>query len=145
MICLPSISHYRESRPIRRWDYLNDVINEVFRAGVNKLMRFVRPEDECIAGYDLCLTILMTDISLARNDQVKLPLCRVRVVRKIWFARSHAIPFQIERMPLGQIERIRIASQRFRNSFEAHGVFSTWRLPCCFFDVVNVYLAHMVL
>src|SRR5205823_13694746 len=48
-------------------------------------------------------------------------------------------------MTLGQIEGGRLASECFRNSFERDGVFSAWRLPCFFFDLVNVYLPHFSL
>ena len=67
----------------------------------------------------------------------------MRVVREILFSRWYAIPFQIEWMSLGQIERVGTAPERFRDSFEGHGVFFAGRLPCLFFDVVDVYFAHL--
>jgi hypothetical protein len=45
-------------------------------------------------------------------------------------------------VPLGQVERGRFASQRFRNSFEGDGIFSAGRLPRLFFDFVQVNYFH---
>jgi hypothetical protein len=45
-------------------------------------------------------------------------------------------------VPLGQVERSRLASQRFRNSFEGDSVFSARRLPRLLFDVVQVNFFH---
>src|SRR5437764_3524580 len=45
-------------------------------------------------------------------------------------------------MTLGQIERGRLASDCFRNSFERNGIFTAGRLPWLFFDFGDVYLAH---
>src|SRR5206468_12862165 len=108
-------------------------------------MRFVRSENERIAGYDIRRTIFVAHVPLARNNQIKLPLRRVCMIRKIWFSGRNAVPFEIERMTLGQIEGGRLASECFRNSFERDGVFSARRLPCLFFDLVDVYLAHFSL
>src|SRR5262245_22876431 len=46
-------------------------------------------------------------------------------------------------MALGQIERSRLASQRFRNSFERSGVISARRLPRVFLDFVDINLSHL--
>src|SRR5439155_14509662 len=105
-------------------------------------MRFVRAEDERVVSADFRSAILVANSTLTRNNQIEFPLGRVRVVRKIWFPRRHAIPFQIKWMTLGQIERGRLASQRFRNSLEGDDIFSCRRLPRLFVDVVNVYFAH---
>src|SRR5437867_11628177 len=99
-------------------------------------MRFVRPKDERIAGHYFGGSIFMTDTPLARNNQIQLPLRRVCVVRKIWFSGRRPIPFQIERMTLGQVERAWLAPERFGNSFERDGILSAGRLPCLFFDIV---------
>src|SRR5438552_9928747 len=66
------------------------------------------------------------------------------VIREVAFSGRHSCYFQIERMPLRQIERGRIATKRFRNSFEIRGVLSAGRLPRLFFDLVDVYFAHTV-
>src|SRR5881394_1204329 len=66
----------------------------------------------------------------------------MRVKREIVFSRRDPRPFEIERMPLRQIERIRIAAERDRDSFEMRGVLSARRFPRLFFDLVNVYFFH---
>jgi hypothetical protein len=99
-------------------------------------MRFVGPKDECVAGYDFSHAICVTNAAFPGNDQIKLPLRGVCVVREIRFPWRHAIPFQIERLTLRQIERLGIAPQGFRNSFEGHSVFPAGRLPRLFFDLV---------
>src|SRR5438874_13749579 len=105
-------------------------------------MRFVRPEDERIASDNFGGSIFMANIPLARNNQVKLRLRRVCMVRKISFSRRHPIPFQIKRLTLRQVERSGLAPQCFRNSFEGDRVLSARRVPCFFFDFVNIYLSH---
>src|SRR6266566_5821024 len=105
-------------------------------------MRFVRAKDKRVVSADFRSAILVPNSTLTRNNQIEFPLGRVRVVRKIWFSGRHAIPFQIEWVTFGQIERGRLASQRFGNSLEGHGIFSCWRLPRLFIDLVNVYFAH---
>src|SRR5439155_20823801 len=67
------------------------------------------------------------------------------MIGKIVFPRRHARPFQIKRMSLRQIERIRIASKRDGEPFEMRGVLSTRRLPRLFLDVFNVYFLHAFL
>ena len=47
-------------------------------------------------------------------------------------------------MPLGQVERSWLASERFRNSFEGDGVFPARRLPRFLFDVIEIYLSHFL-
>src|ERR1700680_2761498 len=66
------------------------------------------------------------------------------VIREVAFAGRHSCYFQIERMPLRQIERGRIAAKRFRNSLEIRGILAAGRLPRLFFDLVDVHLAHNV-
>src|ERR1043166_9437378 len=99
-------------------------------------MRLVGTENERVSRPDFSRTILVTNASLSRNHQVKLPLCRMCVVRKICFPGWYSIPFQIKWMTLRQIERVRYASERFRNSFERHCVSSARRLPRFFLDFV---------
>ncbi len=118
------------------------VVNEVFVARVNHLMRFVRSEDESIAGYDLNSTVFMANSPFARNNQIQFPLGRVRMIGEIGFSRRHATPFQIERMSFGQIERGRLAPKRFGNSLERDGVLSARRAPWVFVDLVDVYFSH---
>ena len=111
-------------------------------------MRFVGPEDKCIASHDLSCAIFVSNASLPRDDQVKLPLRRVCVVRKIWFSGRHPTPFHIKWMALGINRGTRFASECFRNSFERNGVFSAWRLPWFFFDLVSLsecYLCRIIL
>src|SRR6266480_4347096 len=100
-------------------------------------MRFVRPKNECVTGNDFHCAILVTHGAVAAHDEIKLPLCRVRVVRKSWFPGRNSIPFQIEWMTLRQIERSWFAPERFRNSFEGRCVFPARRLPRLFFDLVE--------
>src|SRR6266446_10001011 len=64
------------------------------------------------------------------------------VIREVVFAGRHSCYFQIERMPLSQIERCRIAPKCNRDSFEVRGVVSAGRLPRLFLDLVDVYFAH---
>src|SRR5439155_24767501 len=64
---------------------------------------------------------------------------------KIVFPRRHARPFQIKRMSLREIERIRIASKRDGDPLEMRGVLSARRLPRLLFDVFNVYFLHAFL
>src|SRR5205814_10059502 len=118
------------------WIIGDHVIDEVFLAGVAQLMRFVRPEDEGVARHELSSAAFVTDASFAGNDQIKLPLRRMRVIRKSWFPRRNSIPFQIKWMTLRQIERSRFAPECFRNSFERHGVFPARRLPRLLFNLV---------
>ena len=105
-------------------------------------MRFVGTEDERVTGRNVGLAVLVANTAFSGNDQIQFPLSRVRVVREIAFSWWDPAPFQIERMALRQIERRRLAPQCFRNSFEKHGVFSAWRLPGLFFDVVKIYFEH---
>src|SRR5437879_12150860 len=101
-------------------------------------MRFVRPKDERIASHYFGGSIFMTNTPLARNNQVKLPLRRVCVVRKIGFSGGQPIPFEIERMTLGQVARAWFAPQRFRTSLERAGILPTRRLPRFYVDFVDV-------
>ena len=66
----------------------------------------------------------------------------MRVKREIVFSRRDPRPFEIERMPLRQIERIRIAAERNGNSLKMRGILSARRFPRLFFDLVNVYFFH---
>src|SRR5438876_10217251 len=61
------------------------------------------------------------------------------VIREVAFADRHSCYLQTERVSLRQIERGRIATKRFRNSFEIRGVLSAGRLPRLLFDLVDVY------
>src|SRR4029453_15599563 len=101
-------------------------------------MWLVRSENERVANYNFRPAVFVTNSAFSRNNQIQFPLGRMRVVREIAFSRRHSVPFQIKRVPLGQVERSGLASQRFRNSFEGDGVFSAGRLPRLFFDLVEV-------
>src|SRR6266403_2250193 len=105
-------------------------------AGVGQLVRFVGTKNKSVAGHDFSRATPVTNRSLAGNDQIKLPLRRVRVVREIALPGRHAVPFQIEWMSLGQIERSRFAPECFRNSLERYGVFPAERLPRFLFYLV---------
>src|SRR5262245_56319503 len=105
-------------------------------------MRLVWPEDERVSRHHFGPAIFVTNGAVSRNHQIQFPLCRVRVVRKIGFSRWHPVPFEVKRMPLGEVERSRLASQRFRNSFEGDSEFAARRLPRLLFDFVEIYLAH---
>ena len=105
-------------------------------------MRLVRAENERVAGHHFDPAILVANSGFSGNDQIQLPLSRVRVVREIAFSRRHPVPLQIKRVSLGQIERSRLSSQCFGNSLEGDCVFSAWRLPRLLFDLREVYLLH---
>src|SRR6266446_7515516 len=47
-------------------------------------------------------------------------------------------------MPFCQIERVRIAAERFRNSLEGCGVLAARRFPFPIFDVLQIYFSHVV-
>src|SRR5437762_6392663 len=111
------------------------VIDELFLSEVTHFMQFLSPEDVGVAMHELSCAAFVTDASFAGNDQIKLPLRRMRVIRKSWFPRRNSIPFQIKWMTLRQIERARFAPERFRNSPEGHHVFSAGRLPRFLFDL----------
>src|SRR4030095_11961155 len=118
------------------------IVNEIFGTRVDNLMRLVWPEDERVSRHNFVPAIFVTNGAASRNHQIQFPLCRVRVVRKIGFSRWHPVPFEVKRMPLREVERSRLASQRFRNSFEGDSEFTTRRLPRLLFDFVEIYLAH---
>src|SRR5206468_5425936 len=110
------------------WIVCDHVINEVFLARINQLMRFVGAEDECVSGHDFSHTILVTNAPLSRDDQIELPLRRMCVIWKSWISWGHSIPLQIKWMTPGQIKRGRTASECFRNSPKRRGIFPTGRL-----------------
>src|SRR5207248_11032298 len=99
-------------------------------------MRFIGLENKGVASHNFGRPLLVTNASFSRDNQIELPLRRMRVIRKSSFLGRHSIPFQIKWMTLGQIKRSRFASERFGNSFERHGIFSAWRFPRLLLDFV---------
>src|SRR5262249_50241452 len=47
-----AISCCQDNSMTRRSSYPLDVSNDILRAVIGKLVRLVRPEDECVASYD---------------------------------------------------------------------------------------------
>ena len=92
-------------------------------------MWLVWAENERVPRHNFRLAVFVANSAFSGNYQIQLPLGRVRVVSEIAFSCRHPVPFQIKWVPLGQVERSGLASQRFRNSFEGDGVFSARRLP----------------
>src|SRR6266478_5859337 len=95
------------------------VINKILIAGVRKLVRIARPEEKRVAGGDDCRSIFVANASASRHNQIKLRLARVRMIRAKRLAFRNAHQREIERMPLYQIERLRITSERDRNIFRS--------------------------
>src|SRR4029079_18026341 len=50
------------------WIVCDHIINEVFLAGIAKLMGFVRSENQCVSRHNFRCTILMTNAPLPGDD-----------------------------------------------------------------------------
>src|SRR5207253_9057599 len=118
------------------------VINKIFVAGVGELVRFAWLEEEGVARCDDCRSGLVANASATRHDEIKLRLARVRMIRTKRFALRNADQREIERMPLRQIERLRIAPKRHRDILRSPSNLPLRRLLLPFFDVLQMHFAH---
>ena len=85
------------------WIVGDNVDDEILGAVIGQLMRLVRSKDKCVAGFNRCRPIFVTNQANARNDVIQLPL---RTVQMIWIrrlSRSQAQDFKIEWMSILQI------------------------------------------
>src|SRR6266853_5956180 len=122
----------------------DNVIDQIFLAGICDLVRLVRRKNEGVASGHFCRAVLVAGAAFAGDDKVEFPLRRMRMIWEIRLAGWHTRQFQIKRMPFCQIERVRIAAERFRNSLEGCGVIAARRFPFPIFNVLQIYFSHFV-
>ena len=78
-------------------------------------MRLTWLKEKRITRSDFGNPILVAHVATAGNDEVKLRFSRMRVIRTKRFAFRNSDKREVKRMPLRQVERLRLASERDRN------------------------------
>src|ERR1700720_2944544 len=105
-------------------------------------MRFVRTEDEGVAGFDWRFSILMARNSVTRDDVIEFPLRAVSMVGISCFPRWYPTNLDVKRMAFHQIGRERFSAERLGNLFARAGEFSLRGGPDQLLHVVGIYFAH---
>ena len=80
-------------------------------------MRFTRLKEECVTRSHFGHAIFVANVAAAGNDEIKLRFRRMRMIRAKRFAFRNPDQREIERMPLREIERLRLAPKRDGNFF----------------------------
>ena len=118
------------------------VVNKVLITGIPKLVRFTRLKEKRVARFDFSRPILVANIAAARDDEIKFRFSRMRMIRAKEFTFWNSDQRKIERMPLGQIERLRFASERYRDILRCPAKLSLWRLFFLLRNLFEVHFAH---
>src|SRR6266446_697511 len=93
----------------------DDVVNKIFVAGVGDLMRLARLKEKRVTLPYNGRSILVANAASARQDEIKFRFGRVGMIRTKRFPLRNPHQREIKRMPLRQIERLRLAPKRDRN------------------------------
>src|SRR5437667_6474126 len=122
--------------------HINDEILPRFRVRIRKLMRLSWLKDKRIPRFYWSRPILMPDHSFSRNHMIKLPLRAVRMVRIRALTRWDAADLHVKWVPLPQVRRLRLSSQRLRNLLSRADEFPLWRGPRELLHIISIDLSH---
>src|SRR6202040_4116795 len=110
----------------------DNIIDEIFLAGVRELMRLAGSEKERVPRAHFRRPVLVSNTSAAGDDEIQLRLRAVRVIRTIRFTLRNPHHREVKRMPLRQIERLAIAAERDRHILDKLMELSLGGFPLLF-------------
>src|SRR5438046_2171125 len=105
-------------------------------------MRYTLLKEKCVALPNLSYPILIAHVATPKNNEIKLRLSRMRVVRTKEFAFGNSNQGQIKGMPLRQIERLRFAPKRNGNMFHESPKLSLRRFAFPLWNVFQIRFTH---
>src|SRR5579864_4962912 len=82
----------------------DNVVKEIFIAGVAELMRFPRSKEKRISGSHLGPATFVTNFSATRNNEIHFRFDRMRMIRAKRFPFWNGDESEIERPPLRRIK-----------------------------------------
>ena len=104
----------------------HDVENQILGAVIDELMGLAGLEDECIARLDSRRPILVPDLFRCRRSRDRIPTARCASDRDTGLPRRNAADLDVKRMPLEEIGRERLASERLGDLLAGAREFPFW-------------------